>query len=487
MRYNLVPFVGAFCSNPEMARTGKKGQRILQRAATNIVALGLSVAVGTTALADTAFPLENFPRFNPDHVVVVWGADTSDINDQSMWNMKGSGFLIGKGHLITARHVVEEVGTGEKLVVTIGSKLTNMLPEIKAGRNCDEVSDLCIVEVPAHEGAVRNLSDFHPLRCYRPGVDLALRSMGYPFSGAADVPYSEPLGYVHTPTMPNNTTGTEIPFQPGMSGGPLIDRTGAVVGVITGAVEADGRATNFTLITPLHHVTSRLDDEGYACPLDPPKPITRVNIMLHDQAKFEGSVRNYLNGITRSLPVTWQSSWPDLGDVKVASVTTTPPSILSVQTKWEEYGQALLVSVAEATETRNDIYSLSMFGWSSVGFEDGHPDQVKQELTFFVEEDIEFINPSGDTSDLPVQRRFRIDTTFRNAYIKLSLNSALLLHAMRSGMSREILDHLHTGTSNAVADLQSVRPNIKSDGFWDDLDNFKIRLVKLAEYIDATE
>lgn len=470
-----------------MHRLYSKKPSVVSKAGASLLAFGLSVAFGATALADTAFPLKNFPRFNPDHLVVVWGADSSDIYDKSLWDMKGSGFLIGNGHLITARHVVEEVATGQELIVTVGSKLTNILPEIEDGRSCDDDSDFCIIEVPDHEDAVRNLSDFHPLRCYKPGVDLALRSMGYPFSGAANVPYSEPLGYVHTPTMPKNTTGTEIPFQRGMSGGPLIDRTGSVVGVITGAVEQDGVTTNFTLITPLHHVNTRLADEGYSCPLDPPKPISRVDVMLHDQAEFEGSVRNYLNGITRSLPPTWQTSWPELGDVKVASVTTTPPSILNVQTRWEEYGQALLVSVAEATETQNDIYSLSMFGWSSVGSEDGHPDQVNQELTFFVEEDTEFINPNGDISDLPVQRRFRIDTTFRNAYIKLSLNSALLLHAMRSGMSREILDYLHTGTSNAVSDLESVRPNIRSDGFWNDLDNFKVRLDRLAEYIDATK
>lgn len=137
----------------------------------------------------------------------------------------GSGFFVQRGVLLTAGHVV---GTAPTIAVTLsnGKKLTGTVIERASGD-----IDLALVRVPA--------TDLTPLELSLapPRVGTWIASVGH----GADSPWTFTTGMVsnvYTNRQGDPVLQTQIPLNPGNSGGPIVDRTGKVVAIVAKGVIA---------------------------------------------------------------------------------------------------------------------------------------------------------------------------------------------------------------------------------------------------------
>jgi S1-C subfamily serine protease len=145
----------------------------------------------------------------------------------------GSGFFVGRGLILTNRHVVGDAPT---IDVTLhdGRKLTGTVVERAAGD-----IDLALVRVPA--------MDVEPLELWLPGprVGAWIASVGH----GVDSPWTFTTGMVSN--VYKNRAGwpvlqTQIPLNPGSSGSPIVDRRGKVVGIVAKGM-ADANSVNFAI------------------------------------------------------------------------------------------------------------------------------------------------------------------------------------------------------------------------------------------------
>jgi S1-C subfamily serine protease len=140
----------------------------------------------------------------------------------------GSGFFItSEGHLITNAHVVEDC---RKISVSnaSGGEWDGKL----AGR--DATNDLAIIKIEASPPAVAAL---------RSGVRLGegVAAFGFPLFGLLSSGGNFTLGNVTALAgLRDDSRKLQIstPVQPGNSGGPLLDETGAVVGIVVSKLNA---------------------------------------------------------------------------------------------------------------------------------------------------------------------------------------------------------------------------------------------------------
>ena len=143
----------------------------------------------------------------------------------------GTGFFIDRqGHLVTNAHVVDgckEVSVTPPGLDSIAASVTSV----------DKANDLAVItatQVPHTVATLRGPQ-------MRPGESVV--AYGFPYSGALS------SGGVLTTGIVNALTGIRddvrflqfsAPIQPGNSGGPLFDSSGAVVGVTTSALKPRG-------------------------------------------------------------------------------------------------------------------------------------------------------------------------------------------------------------------------------------------------------
>jgi S1-C subfamily serine protease len=221
----------------------------LARALTLLVAAGIWLAAGSPATAQKlevpesletreSYRHELFDRIAPSVVFIA--------RDDSM----GSGFFVSEdGLVLTNAHVV-----GERDEVTVvlhdGRKLTARVVE-----RADDDIDLALIRVP--------VGDIEPLRL---GTDDELR-VG---SWVASVGHGSGGVWTFTRGMVTNiypaekgrpVFQTQIPLNPGASGGPIFDERGRVVGVVTkGLVESN--SVNFAVrIDIAFESLDRLDEQ----------------------------------------------------------------------------------------------------------------------------------------------------------------------------------------------------------------------------------
>ncbi len=168
----------------------------------------------------------------------------------------GTGFFITQqGHLLTNAHVVNECK--EVTVASPGGIASTA--KIVA---CDKENDLALLQSPNRPAAIATLRGARPIR---PGETVV--AYGFPLTGALSSGGVLTSGSVSALTGLRDDTrylqmSTQI--QPGNSGGPLLDTTGAVVGVTTSRLSPrSGNApqnVNFALKAAV--VSTFLDSAG---------------------------------------------------------------------------------------------------------------------------------------------------------------------------------------------------------------------------------
>jgi serine protease Do len=145
----------------------------------------------------------------------------------------GTGFFVSsEGHIITNSHVVEDCSSVQ---VTLG-----LAPKM-AGRimTQDFANDLALIKVESHPAAFAS---------FRSGVRLGegVAAFGFPLAGLLATGGNFTLGNVTAVAgLGDDTRFLQIsaPVQPGNSGGPLLDYSGNVVGVVEGKLNAVTVAT----------------------------------------------------------------------------------------------------------------------------------------------------------------------------------------------------------------------------------------------------
>lgn len=141
----------------------------------------------------------------------------------------GSGFVVSKGgHILTNAHVVEGCSTA-----------TGQLP---SGRfplqifNVDKRNDLAILKA---DGPMSAVASFRDGRAVRAGEDVI--AVGFPLQGTLANQMNVTTGTVSALAgIGNDATQLQMtaPVQPGNSGGPLLDSSGRVVGVVVAKLDA---------------------------------------------------------------------------------------------------------------------------------------------------------------------------------------------------------------------------------------------------------
>lgn len=141
----------------------------------------------------------------------------------------GTGFIItDQGHVLTNQHVVAECG------------------EIRTRINASTVSVETIATDPQNDLALLRLPDpadtiatFRAGAGIRPGEEVVI--IGYPLGGLLTEHASITTGVVSTLAGPGNDyryMQMTAPVQKGNSGGPTLDASGHVVGIVTGKLDA---------------------------------------------------------------------------------------------------------------------------------------------------------------------------------------------------------------------------------------------------------
>lgn len=147
----------------------------------------------------------------------------------------GTAFLIdGKGYLVTNAHVL---GEGSIVVVknNKGQEFTTRILSV------DQSKDLAILKI--EDGDFKNLGTL-PYTIKKNSAELGeeLFTLGYPRYPTEDIVYN--LGYLSSPSGYNGDTAScqiNLSANPGNSGGPVFNKNGDVVGILTAReTEAQG-------------------------------------------------------------------------------------------------------------------------------------------------------------------------------------------------------------------------------------------------------
>jgi len=246
-------------STPEMApplvgcsRTaGRAGPRPSSRLGG--LALALAITAGAGCVAPPDRPAVNTSVLD-DEQPVDPRRYTVRIRSETCEGLGvGSGFLIDERTIVTNRHVVEgattlevETSEGDDLTVDVASQ--GLLADLAVVRLADPMDT---VGAPVTATAV--LAGSNP----EPGDEL--RAFGYPGGGPLTVTDGEVQDYEVDPRLGNlsKVIRSDVPIEPGSSGGPAIDNDDRVIGVVY-AIEIE---TEKSLILPVETLQRLLDNE----------------------------------------------------------------------------------------------------------------------------------------------------------------------------------------------------------------------------------
>ncbi len=186
-----------------------------------------------TLNAETRTALESFQRSkglvvtgDPDHPTITAMTKLLDRNYNLYRGLEragsGTGFFVTQNMILTNAHVVKDC---EMMVVRV-ARNTTVWGNIVA-RN--ENLDLALVETRRTTGPVASFRKTPPIR---QGDQIV--AIGFPLGVKLGDAYSVTAGYVTALTElggRENRLTMSVPIQPGNSGGPVLDRSGLIVGV----------------------------------------------------------------------------------------------------------------------------------------------------------------------------------------------------------------------------------------------------------------
>ena len=171
----------------------------------------------------------------------------------------GSGFLLDtSGNIMTAKHVVEKA-EGADIYVSISSKSAQPISIDSGDIDCSENQDLCFLRVSPDAPAVRAVESFLKLGCYIPIEGESLIAAGF-FAGDAKITgVVTPRGHVIGDRITGGLLPTDIAAESGMSGGPVFDSRGTVIGIVKGGSE------QFSYVQPLQLARASLQNRNIPC------------------------------------------------------------------------------------------------------------------------------------------------------------------------------------------------------------------------------
>ena len=181
-------------------------------------------STGVVSLSRTmppgARPLTSL-RFAPWVAMILFGVNVGHAADISA----GSGVVIGThGEVLTNAHVVENCTK-----ITVRSSSASVVAR-------DEKNDLAVVQSSLPSSPVAVFREGGPVR-----AGDAVVALGYPLSGLLADTASLSVGNVSALAgLGDDSRFLQIsaPVQPGNSGGPLLDASGHLIGIVTGKLDA---------------------------------------------------------------------------------------------------------------------------------------------------------------------------------------------------------------------------------------------------------
>ena len=145
----------------------------------------------------------------------------------------GSGVVIGtKGEILTNAHVVEACRTITVKLASGNSKSAALVAR-------DERNDLAVIRLTGANNPPNSVAVFREGSSIRAGD--AVVALGYPLSGVLATEANLSVGNVSALSgIADNSRYLQIsaPVQPGNSGGPLLDASGHLVGIVTAKLNA---------------------------------------------------------------------------------------------------------------------------------------------------------------------------------------------------------------------------------------------------------
>ena len=151
---------------------------------------------------------------------------------------QGTGFVIdASGHIITNHHVID--GCGKDIKGNLAGEAAVTLRVVSS----DATNDLALLQGPAD-----SFKRFTKIRDRTIRSGDAVTAIGFPLHGLLTSDFTVTTGIVSSLSgLKNDSRFLQIsaPVQPGNSGGPLIDSSGQIVGMVAGKLNALGvlRAT----------------------------------------------------------------------------------------------------------------------------------------------------------------------------------------------------------------------------------------------------
>jgi S1-C subfamily serine protease len=147
-----------------------------------------------------------------------------------MVDVNGTGFVVSTaGHIVTNNHVIR--GCVGDVHGNLSGESTTTLRLVSR----DETNDLALLQAP------KTFKDIAIIRSSGIRSGESVIAIGYPYHGLLTSDFTVSTGIVSSLSgVLNDTRFLQIsaPIQPGNSGGPLLDTSGNVVGVVTAKINA---------------------------------------------------------------------------------------------------------------------------------------------------------------------------------------------------------------------------------------------------------
>jgi len=189
-------------------------------------------ANGTANAGDFAVPIPKPPA--PTTAVVSTNSPaavpSSPAKPSKMVDVTGAGFVISTaGHVVTNNHVINDcVGDVHGNLTGEGMMTLRVVSK-------DETNDLALLQAP------RTFKDIGAIRGTAIRSGDSIIAIGYPYHGLLTSDFTVTTGIISSLSgVLNDTRFLQIsaPIQPGNSGGPLLDTSGNIVGVVSAKINA---------------------------------------------------------------------------------------------------------------------------------------------------------------------------------------------------------------------------------------------------------
>jgi S1-C subfamily serine protease len=170
------------------------------------------------------------PTVSPAAAKPSGDAASSPAKPSKLTHVSGTGFVVSSGgHILTNNHVIADCVSDPKGNLT-GQPASNLRVVSR-----DETNDLALVQTA---GTFKNIAHLRSSAVHSGDSVIAI---GYPYHGLLTSDFTVTTGIVSSLSgILNDTRFLQIsaPVQPGNSGGPLLDTSGNVVGVVSEKLNA---------------------------------------------------------------------------------------------------------------------------------------------------------------------------------------------------------------------------------------------------------